>query len=86
MSDEKRREELKVKINEQLDKLSIEELESVAGGDGCYAVYCSNCGALLGTYASIWEAASHNGLCPNCKSQCGGKQPQEDPHGKKKHY
>jgi hypothetical protein len=32
MSDEKRREELKAKINEQLDKLSIEELESVAGG------------------------------------------------------
>ena len=32
MSDEKRREELKAKINEQLDKLSTEELESVAGG------------------------------------------------------
>ena len=34
MSDEKRREELKAKINEQLDKLSIEELESIAGGEG----------------------------------------------------
>lgn len=32
MSDEKRREELKAKINEQLDKLSIEDLEKVAGG------------------------------------------------------
>jgi hypothetical protein len=32
MSDEKRREELKAIINEQLDKLSIEELEKVAGG------------------------------------------------------
>jgi hypothetical protein len=45
MSDEKRREELKAKINEQLDKLSIEDLESVAGGiiikndDGTYTVY-----------------------------------------------
>jgi hypothetical protein len=34
MGDEKRREELKAKINEQLDKLSIEELESIAGGEG----------------------------------------------------
>jgi hypothetical protein len=32
MSDEKRREELKAKINEQLDKFSIEDLEKVAGG------------------------------------------------------
>jgi len=32
MSDEKRREELKAKINEQLDKFSIEDLERVAGG------------------------------------------------------
>jgi hypothetical protein len=45
MSDEKRREELKAIINEQLDKLSIEDLESVAGGiivkndDGTYSVY-----------------------------------------------
>lgn len=34
MSDEKRREELKAKINEQLDKFSIEDLERVAGGWG----------------------------------------------------
>ena len=32
MSDEKRREELKAKIIELLDKLSIEELEKVSGG------------------------------------------------------
>ena len=32
MSDENRREELKAKINAQFDKLSIEDLERVAGG------------------------------------------------------
>jgi len=32
MSDEKRREELKAKINEQLDNLSIEDLEKIVGG------------------------------------------------------
>lgn len=32
MSDDKRREELKVRVNEKLEKLSIEELEKVAGG------------------------------------------------------
>ena len=32
MSDDKRREELKARVNEKLEKLSIEELEKVAGG------------------------------------------------------
>lgn len=32
MSDEKRREELKAKINAQLDNLSTEDLEKIAGG------------------------------------------------------
>ena len=45
MSNENSREELKAKINEQLDMLSIEDLEKVAGGiikkndDGSYSVY-----------------------------------------------
>lgn len=33
MSDEKKREELKAKINDELDELSLEDLEKVAGGD-----------------------------------------------------
>ena len=34
MSDEKKREELKAKINEQLDELSVDDLEQVSGGSG----------------------------------------------------
>ncbi|MBR1479123.1 MAG: C2H2-type zinc finger protein [Lachnospiraceae bacterium] len=32
MNDDKKREELKAKINEKLDQLSVEELEKFAGG------------------------------------------------------
>ena len=72
MSDEKRRAELKAKINEQLDKLSIEDLESVAGGiiikndDGTYTVYDKKRGTNSengydGTDTNIWI----NGDNPN---------------------
>ena len=54
MSDEKRREELKAKINEQLDKLSIEELESVAGGFEIQGgVYCPVCGEHFKSYGEL---------------------------------
>ena len=48
MSEEKRREELMAKINEQLDNLSTEELEKIAGGFFDFPgvsmpPYCRNC-------------------------------------------
>jgi hypothetical protein len=48
MSDEKRREELKAIINEQLDKLSIEDLEKVAGGgEGWWgSIACDKCNSI----------------------------------------
>ena len=46
MSDDKRREELKAKINEELDSLSIENLEKVVGGGVIklmFKPYCKKC-------------------------------------------
>ena len=48
MSEEKRREELMAKINEQLDNLSTEELEKIEGGFFDFPgvsmpPYCRNC-------------------------------------------
>ena len=58
MSDEKRREELNAKINEQPDNLSIEDLEKVAGGmKGNYG--CKKCGATFSKGVS---------KCPKCGS------------------
>ena len=56
MSDEKRREELKAKINEQLDKFSIEDLERIAGGAHAQ-LKCPKCGANIS-----WSDTK----CPNC--------------------
>ena len=63
MSDEKRREELKTKINEQLDKLSIEDLESVAGG-AIMAHTCKNCGAQWYTLSDMPIGDDYT--CPKC--------------------
>ena len=58
MSDEKRREELNAKINEQTDKISVEDLEKVAGGmKGNYG--CKKCGATFS--GSVPK-------CPKCGS------------------
>lgn len=57
MSNENKREELKAKINEQLDKLSIEDLEKVAGGYiviGGDEYVCHECGK------SFWSQAHLN--------------------------
>ena len=60
MSDESKREELKARINEKLDELSIEDLEKVAGGyiiyDGDYV--CPECGRTFSSYD-----AYHNHQC-----------------------
>lgn len=66
MSDEKRREELKAKINEQLDKLSIEDLENVAGGaewvpERDFHRTCEKCGAVI--TVDEWLK---NRCCPVC--------------------
>ena len=58
MSDEKRREELNAKINEQPDNLSIEDLEKVAGGTK-ENYWCRKCGTAF---------SSHNSKCPKCGS------------------
>ena len=58
MSDEKRREELNAKINEQPDNLSIEDLEKVAGG-AKENYWCRKCGTAF---------SSHNSKCPKCGS------------------
>ena len=64
MSDEKRREELKAKINAQLDNLSTEDLEKIAGGIFDFPgvsmpPYCRNCNAYFFGY-------SVGSKCPNC--------------------
>ena len=64
MSDEKRREELKAKINEQLDNLSIEDLEKIAGGIFDFPgvskpPVCRNCNMSYVGY-------SIGSKCPNC--------------------
>ena len=48
MSDETRRQELKAKINDKLNKLSIEDLEKVAGGNWTFAENCPVCGGSYG--------------------------------------
>ena len=58
MSDEKRREELNAKINEQPDNLSIEDLEKVAGG-AKEKYCCRKCGTAFSSY---------NSKCPKCGS------------------
>lgn len=49
MSSENKREELKAKINEELDELSLEELEQVAGGfGGSESTWtCTKCGTTI---------------------------------------
>ena len=58
MRDEKRREELNAKINEQIEKISIEDLDKVAGGDMVYFV-CTKCNATFSRNVS---------KCPKCGS------------------
>jgi hypothetical protein len=68
MSDEKRREELKAKINEELDGLSTEDLESIAGGGIIYNLflrkrqYCKRCKVYFPVGSSLE-------LCPYCGAE-----------------
>ena len=60
MSDEKRREELKATINEQLDKLSLEDLERVAGGGAENNTWtCKWCGETLSGAFLKWRIKDH---------------------------
>lgn len=60
MSDEKRREELKATINEQLDKLSLEDLERVAGGSDEKSTWtCKWCGEILSGAFLKWRIEDH---------------------------
>ena len=66
MSDEKRRAELMARINDHLDKLSIDDLEKFAGGIIGFPTiekpaYCMNCNS----YFIGYSAGSR---CPNCEA------------------
>lgn len=73
MSDEKRREELKAKINEELNVLSTEDLESIVGGGMIYDLflrnrpYCKRC--------SIYFPENRKGeSCPYCGGELNLKE------------
>ena len=71
MSDEiKKREELKAKINEKLDALSLEDLEKVAGGENLPLEhfglkYCAFCSTLY-PIGSVHRCSDYIKRCPYC--------------------